>query len=798
MSPVTYYKEPEAKTGYQLDADTTFWSVCVAEAAENLLQDPMLETYESRSFTTYLRNSFPAATTGAYTFSAYVRGTSHVTIGFQGDPDVWVYKTTYRLARPEQWTRIEFSARLTAGYYFCVLDSPATACTTIAWQVEAKPYATTYFDGTFGMWHPYACGEYGFTATPYASSSWRTAATRSGGRYVPLSDLGFHTLSITGSGPEKFDYNFSSNLNGAHYLESSQRQQREFVIGGQIFGCSFEDLNAKREALVQLFRPDHNGRVEPLRLRINLGANAPDRELFAYVLEGLEGEINNRHQQSFALRLKTAEEPNFLGAFNDLVAATPATQTFVVAGRSEEGVWTNYVHDGGSGAITRIDHDVQNHLIVAGSIDGVVHYLKPSGSSAATLLGPNTSGSASVVRDLCVSKTYPAQICLIGDIQWSGLTVDGALHYDEFDLSWEDMGAGSGATCVCWQGDYFYVGGTQVAGHYGCAKYYIPDGIWMFMGGEMSGLSECVSIKVGPDGCIYLFGDFYINDTPIGRWARYDPVADKIEGLGRIWPGLTFGRTDNLYDVAYDQRGQLFVAAYVEEDPVQDRSLMVAHGYRFEKRKLYSRQVQNTHAIALAGASENLYVSGMLASLGTNQAYPRENAIHRMWSQYGAYALTPFDFLFPLPAEPDYVPIHTIREKLYFAPNTAYDLRAGVPTTVPYGGTAPACLRLHLVGPLTIYSIWNWTTRKQVIFNRPVTVARGMRAYLYMQSGTIFFQDASDPARLPQPLALNPAASDSHALLIVPGNNQLTVFYESDAGDTGVVRLAWREEYNNL
>ena len=26
----------------------------------------------------------------------------------------------------------------------------------------------------------------------------------------------------------------------------------------------------------------------------------------------------------------------------------------------------------------------------------------------------------------------------------------------------------------------------------------------------------------------------------------------------------------------------------------------------------------------------------------------------------------------------------------------------------------------------------------------------------------------------------------------MPGNNQLTVFYESDAGDTGVVRLAWR------
>lgn len=808
---VTYYKEPDAKTGYRLDPDDSFWHVCVAEASENLFTDPTLET-AGTSVTSVKFLPFTAAAAGAYTFSCYVRNVVRLIMQYGPDENTAISSVTREvpILLRSQWSRQEFTFRIdTPDDYVALINVEYVGAggQTNWWQLEAKGYSTTYFDGSFGMWFPYAANEYRWTGTPYASTSTRSAATRSGGRYVSLEEAGFHTVSVMGLGPQRYDYSFASNLNGTHYLESARQQQREFTIGGNIYGCSFSDLNHNRTVLTELLRPDYLGKAEPLRLRMEFEEGF-QYELSAYVLEGLEGEVNNRHQQAYAVRFKTAEEGAFMAQGDVADASLYGTGNMILAGRNEHGTWTNYDYDDNNQTfpciVRSIDHDYQGNIYIGGTIAGYVHKVRVAGSNASTMLGTDWNDEFATQAgpiQIAVSKTAPVYVMAVGFQKRNSLICTGTALWKESTGEWEDLNSGADITCCRWAAGKFYVGGTNtVAGQLAVACYDPVQDQWGPIGGGLDSqyAQECWAMEVGPDGYIYMTGWF---NHPSGFFflMRYDPVMDKIEYLSRINNYPTFQRTDYFHDITFDSQGRIYVACYIEEDPIDDRSVWVGHGMQFEKRQLYSRTTSTTHKIDIEGADSNFYVSGFVQAYGNNQPYYRYNAIHRVWSSYGTQALTPFDFLYPVASEPEYVPIHVIRDKLYFAPNVTAGYKWGTPTVINYTGTAPTRLRMLINGPVTLYSIWNWTTRKQIVLNRPIVVPEYARAAVFTQNGVLFSLNLSDASLLPQPLSLNPGASDSQTLDLVPGENRITAFYEVGPTMYGPwVKFSWRNAYHAL
>lgn len=300
------------------------WRVIVPEATTNLISNPSIEA-GTTGWTNVTGCVLSQVTTGAkwglyalkcvfsgvvndrfiyevtsytsagteYTVSVWLSGSSGGEVvqvglyddvsGYQYIPNITATTTPTRYARTAT-----FNAGSSIRAVFVRIPN-ATAITVYfdGWQLEEKGYETTYCDGTQA-----GCA---WNGAEHASTATRSAASRAGGRIYDLQeDYSLDIGGVTGAGaaPVRLSDDPYAMLSGGQ-LNSAKVESRTFSLSGVIRGTSTANLNAKRQALVELFAhdaypKDDNG-WQPVRLRYT-GA-AVQKQISVHYEGGLDLDI---------------------------------------------------------------------------------------------------------------------------------------------------------------------------------------------------------------------------------------------------------------------------------------------------------------------------------------------------------------------------------------------------------------------------------------------------------------------------------------------------------------------------
>jgi hypothetical protein len=168
-------------------------------------------------------------------------------------------------------------------------------------QVEAKTGWTTYCDGD----QP-GCS---WDNAPHASTSTRSAYSRAGGRVYDLDTqygLKMGSVSGEGMGPIANLLDSYAIIPGGE-MQGYKTQSRPFTMTGLIQGTSFANLHAKRQALLNVLKPDAVPDDQPIIFRYT-GATV-HKQISAYYEGGLEYAVDARDctWENVALRFLAAD-----------------------------------------------------------------------------------------------------------------------------------------------------------------------------------------------------------------------------------------------------------------------------------------------------------------------------------------------------------------------------------------------------------------------------------------------------------------------------------------------------------
>lgn len=298
-------------TNPSVERDTTGWAAIDGAIARSALHSAfglysLAVTPTSNPNDGVRGPGFAAMSGGTYTFSVYVRGVAGVPYRiFMRNAGATHTSAPTAFVGDGAWHRHtnSYTAEATETLYVYVTKASSASTETFyvdAAQVEAKPYATTYCDGSLDAPIGFISSGCTWTGVAHASTSSRSATARAGGRERDLEEaFGFRALNDLGTGAPPLSVITSPYiaLDGAMY-DDTQVLPRSFTIIGAIVGSSLADLQTKRGDLIDALFP--NSAREPVLLRYG----GPNRklEIAAHYEGGLEGGESINFVERVAIR----------------------------------------------------------------------------------------------------------------------------------------------------------------------------------------------------------------------------------------------------------------------------------------------------------------------------------------------------------------------------------------------------------------------------------------------------------------------------------------------------------------
>lgn len=315
------------------------WKIVVPEATRNMVLNPSAEIADVVHGTTYHETPTGGTVTRVTTYAKYGMYSYHVetTLNNEGirltlshTDDVAHYVTmVVRGSLPPAWTWtmnagvgavpavVETLDANWTVYGLAIAAGEAGSSTTLdieqdtdagagdfyidGVQVEAKSYWTTYCDGDQA-----GCS---WDNAPHLSTSTRSAYSRAGGRVYDLDTqygLRIGSVSGEGMGPIANLLDSYAIIPGGE-MQGYKTQSRPFTMTGLIQGTSFSNLHTKRQALLNVLKPDAVPDDQPVMFRYE-GATV-HKEISAYYEGGLEYAVDARDctWENVALRFIAAD-----------------------------------------------------------------------------------------------------------------------------------------------------------------------------------------------------------------------------------------------------------------------------------------------------------------------------------------------------------------------------------------------------------------------------------------------------------------------------------------------------------
>lgn len=774
-----YYTIPDAPDGYPLDPSKGLFSVVVPEATTNLCTNPSVETGTAgytavggsiaRSTTQQRRGVYSLAVTptSAATDGVYF-GTVSLTSGTTYTASVDVYGapgveyqlyfattggaalgTPTRFTGAGRWQRVDVQYPETSSTTRRVYIAKRTGASTAVFyvdglQVEAKSYPTTYCDGDQAGFVPgQVPPPYLWSGTAHASTSSRSALTRAGGREYGLADLGLTVVSYTGLGmvdPTNIDDAYAQGDGGL--FQATYVPARAFAIAGSIDGATFQQVQRKRAALQNAFRPDRGSPRQPLLLRYQNtdgcgNARGLPLELVCVYAGGLAGETTNRHQERVALRF-TMYDP-YLRAAGDSAASlsyqTTLTNANAIVQRSATGAWSTL-----SGGLTNSGLSVQVRAL-AYTPDGTLYaggiFTNTGGGSGADYIARWSGSAWSVVGSTTALNggayallVGPTGLLYVGGAFTNASGIANADYIATWDgSSWAALSTGANQIVYALAMDAsgnLYAGGnfTDIGGS-GADYIAMWDGAAWSVLGSATALNGLVNAAViGPDGNLYVAGEF-TNASGIASadyMAKWNIATSTWESIGAAngeVNTLAFGLDGTLY------AGGVFTTI----DGVSINNMARYNGTSWTHMggaTAFANEVQKIF-VAPDGA---VYIGGVFSSIGGVTLPDRA-------ARWNGSSWVPLDIDYD--GTPNITMVSgTPSGGLLIGYDTLdNNATAAAQTTVTNPGTADAYPIITFTGPGEVWSLTNGTLGAEIFFN--LTLLASETAVLDLTPGNISF-----------------------------------------------------------
>jgi hypothetical protein len=629
------------------------------------------------------------------------------------------------------WKRkyLTWTTDASATFDFYVLRTAVNSTTKFysdGWQVEDGA-VSTYLDGSM---YGYVLNDYsyGWNGTPYASTSWRSAKTRSGGYFLHLSTYA-RVLSILGLGMASIsNIAIPSSLGGSSY-QTTVLNERPFVVN---IGMSSDVINGdravidrKRAALMNALNPFLLDREQPLQIQIDQldetgSPIAETVQVLAHYEGGLEGDGNgDAYIEKAGLKFRMfapliRQDGNTSVALGYQTAVANANYILM---RTGEGIW-QAMAGGTNATVYSFALSSDGKLYVGGNFtnlgDANGDYISSWNGSAWASLSTGAS-------DYVSALTFGPDGTLYAGGNFANLGgADGDYLAKWTGAAWASVAAGLNgyvdALAVGSDGA-LYVGGdfTNCGDANGDRIVKYAAG-WVSLGtGAASG--QVIDLAIGPDGSLYAGGSFSgmggVADTAyIAKWTGSAWVS--IGVFNDFVNSLAFGPDGSLY------AGGVFTTI----NGVTVNRIARYNGTKWEGLSTGASAAINAIKFSPSGV---LHVGGSFSSIG-GVSTPS------FLASWTGSAWIPLDVNF-------FSSVVTAIEfdkagSLYIGfsnSGTAYSATVVSPPV----GSAPAYPKIIFTGPGTLYQLKNYTTGKAIYFN--LTLLAGETATLNLDPKRLSF-----------------------------------------------------------
>ena len=428
----------------------------------------------------------------------------------------------------DSWQRyhmtVDLPSNLTAAPYLCVeVESGIATFNVDGYQYENNAYESTYMSGNMGA-------GYGWTGLPNYSSSYRTASA-SGGKIVPLADMGLQLTGFSGLGLPEPDFNMEPYaVRRGSAMIGVGLEQREFTIAGIICGKNICDLLCKRAPLTYRLSPYASDCPRPITLlfqpldRCDLPCGEC-LQIDAYYAGGLEGDFQSLYQEQVAIDF-VAVDPYFY-ACNETTESLDLTEqvpSSLVMGQGADGAW------GAVGtSLTALPISTRKYPV-----------------------GPITDAEIAPDGKLYVSGHFNSTTGNRSIMAWNGEAEEmvGLATSPIYDMASSPDGS-------------LYVGMSQgvIAGPNnsincgGFARFNLRTKMWEDLAGVDNGRAV-YALDVAPDGRVIFGGNFVNvnattgNDIAANRIAQYFPATDTFMAMGGgLGLDVPTAGTDTVYTI---------------------------------------------------------------------------------------------------------------------------------------------------------------------------------------------------------------------------------------------------------
>jgi hypothetical protein len=822
-----YSQYPDLVTGYELNSERGLFSVIIPEATTNLVTNPTFGGGLTTGYAAYLGGETITAVAtwqayGAYgcrltplanvesglcfsnitltlgityTFSVTLQGeagrTYYLWIGNAAGTLQGVKKTiiatghkqreyiTYTERGVAAFTRLFYVTR-GAGYndtnYFYV----------DGFQVEEKDHPTTLCAGFLTGFVP---GEIAYTwnGTAYASTSTRSAQTRTGGREVNLLDLGLRILAVVGLGMMPLVDRSLSIPGLGEIPQDTGIMAREFTLIAQIDEVGPRALKAMRGTLIDAFKPDLTVTDQPLILRYReYEEDEPCGESVDIICKyrtGLEGNWDNNTGERLALGFKMYL-PQIMSTFSSgtvLGYQTAVANANYILKRGTDGIWAA-MGTGANGQVLTIIADLSGNIIAGGnytSMSGVANtaYIAKWNGTAWSALGTGVSGGYVV----CLAVGPDGSVYAGGSFTLAG-GVANTVYIAKWDGSvWTPLGTGMNGPVWSMAFDIY---GNLIAGGAFTLAGGVADTVriakwngvaWSALSTGMNGTVWAISCDSG--GIIYAGGEF----TTAGgnsalRIARY---------ISTTWLDLLGGgANDTVASLLIGSDGYLYAGGAFTSMGGVPGTAYIAKWNWGAWTPISPNALDNVVAKMTISPKNEIYIGGIFTKYGTF-TLPDSLAI------WNGSVYVPGDI--NLPGAATFQALAFDKSGALYIGFSAAGTATSATITAPTSGNSKAYPIITFTGPGTLYQLKDYTTGKSIFFN--LTLLAGETAVLNLDPTNFSFV-SSFRGNLLASGAILPGSNLNFELM--PGINNVSAFmYGSTTAATAIV-MTWRDQYNAL
>lgn len=538
---------PEPVTGYQLDAEGSFWSVLVPQVGENLIANPSFEfgstnwstlNWASVSVTTEQASrgfkslklvpdgATPAQLRYQYfyptqigwhvcSFDMYANVNQSFTFSIEDIGSTVTYASATIQPSKNGWSRYflrYYDPVANTGRQTFLLSAGSNSGShpiyVDGWMVGATSEESSYFDGdmqdnSFDA-DPYA---YAWNGAAHGSPSVASDHIHSHGKIVSFFDLGFLTTAVVGLGMFDPEVDITTLTDGEEILKGTFIPGKDFSIVGRLYGTDYSILARKRQDLIDLLNilNSDSGLITLAYQHVDKAGRPYGKRLWMQCafLGGLAGNFNNLYQDTLELRFRLLNS-RLYEEFGDVDvlshSGVGAATTYIYSRDSNTGEWEDYLvgsnaTTGGQVSCAIVMDD--GTIVVGGSftaIGGVtarrIAVWNPVSQTWAEL-GPGLNGN---VFGLALGRgDYTGNLIIVGSF-----TANGA-------------GAGTFRRIIRWDGAIF----TEIN----------------------TGMNDTIlDVDVAPNGWIYIVGLF--TATGGGSTMRTFAAYDASPGGTDLWYNL--------------------------------------------------------------------------------------------------------------------------------------------------------------------------------------------------------------------------------------------------------------------